>query len=560
MTHLAGPVDFESGARHGHGARLEVADQPRARAGGARHRERYVDDQRRAAQPRHRPDDRRAAGARRDGRRRRHRADASAARIAPHAGRPHRLRAGGHGAAVRAAGRGAGHRRPSRSTATNRPAPARSRRCSTRCAASGSTSTATALPFAVRGAGLGAPAATVEIDASASSQFVSGLLLSGAALHRRADDRAHRRAGAVGTARGDDGGDAARRRRRRRRQPSPTGGGSSPGPIAARHWSIEPDLSNAVPFLAAAVVSGGVVRIAGWPRSARSRPTPSSRSSRSWVRLCAMADSYLEVQRRRRLRRHRRRSARGRRADARGGGARRAGRPRIRCRSLRGVAHLRGHETDRLAALSRRDQRPRRPVRGDRRRAGDHRPAAARRGCGGPTPTTGWRPQARSSGCGCPTSRWRTSAPPPRRCPVSRGCGPTCWRARRRRSARLESARVRRVRCPGAARPRLAAADQDSAGPRRRAGGDGGDRRPGAVGLRARPRPRPSRHRHAGPGTGPHVRSSSATTSASSATCPASPTPWPASCGAVTGERCCAAPPMTPTPPSASSSPTPISC
>ncbi len=32
----------------------------------------------------------------------------------------------------------------------------------------------------------------------------------------------------------------------------------SPGPIAARHWVIEPDLSNSVPFLAAAVVSGGI--------------------------------------------------------------------------------------------------------------------------------------------------------------------------------------------------------------------------------------------------------------------------------------------------------------
>ena len=31
----------------------------------------------------------------------------------------------------------------------------------------------------------------------------------------------------------------------------------APGPIAARHWTIEPDLSNAVPFLAAAAVSGG---------------------------------------------------------------------------------------------------------------------------------------------------------------------------------------------------------------------------------------------------------------------------------------------------------------
>jgi 3-phosphoshikimate 1-carboxyvinyltransferase len=39
-----------------------------------------------------------------------------------------------------------------------------------------------------------------------------------------------------------------------------------PGPVAARHWDVEPDLSNAVPFLAAAVVTGGVVRITGWPQ------------------------------------------------------------------------------------------------------------------------------------------------------------------------------------------------------------------------------------------------------------------------------------------------------
>src|SRR5215217_6487953 len=37
------------------------------------------------------------------------------------------------------------------------------------------------------------------------------------------------------------------------------------GPIAPRHWTIEPDLSNSVPFVAAAVVSGGSVRVTGWP-------------------------------------------------------------------------------------------------------------------------------------------------------------------------------------------------------------------------------------------------------------------------------------------------------
>ena len=95
---------------------------------------------------------------------------------------------------------------------------------------------------------------------------------------------------------------------------------------------------------------------------------------------------------------------------------------------LRGIAHLRGHETDRLAAL-------RAEINGLGGQCAEtadgllitaHRCTAA---SGGPTPTTGWRPPARSSGCGCPASRWTTSAPRPRRCPTSRSCGPTCWRA-----------------------------------------------------------------------------------------------------------------------------------
>jgi 3-phosphoshikimate 1-carboxyvinyltransferase len=40
-----------------------------------------------------------------------------------------------------------------------------------------------------------------------------------------------------------------------------------PGAIGARDVDIEPDLSNAAPFLAAAVVTGGSVTITGWPES-----------------------------------------------------------------------------------------------------------------------------------------------------------------------------------------------------------------------------------------------------------------------------------------------------
>ena len=120
------------------------------------------------------------------------------------------------------------------------------------------------LPFSVRGGGT-VEGGTVEIDASGSSQFVSGLLLSGAAftdgltiVHTgESVPSAPHVAMTVAMLR-DAGVDVDDTQTNRWRV--------SPGPIAARHWIIEPDLSNAVPFLAAAVVSGGNVRIAGWPQ------------------------------------------------------------------------------------------------------------------------------------------------------------------------------------------------------------------------------------------------------------------------------------------------------
>src|SRR5690554_6698234 len=40
----------------------------------------------------------------------------------------------------------------------------------------------------------------------------------------------------------------------------------APGPIDAGDITVEPDLSNAAPFLAAALVTGGRITIADWPR------------------------------------------------------------------------------------------------------------------------------------------------------------------------------------------------------------------------------------------------------------------------------------------------------
>ena len=52
----------------------------------------------------------------------------------------------------------------------------------------------------------------------------------------------------------------------------------APGPVAPRDETIEPDLSNAAVFLAAAAVTGGAVTVPHWP----GRPTsPATRSATS---------------------------------------------------------------------------------------------------------------------------------------------------------------------------------------------------------------------------------------------------------------------------------------
>jgi len=205
------------------------------------------------------------------------------------------------------------------------------------------------LPFAVRGTGSVA-GGTVEIDASASSQFVSGLLLSGAAfadgltiVHTgESVPSAPHIAMTVSMLR-DAGVELDDTQANRWRV--------APGPIAARHWVVEPDLSNAVPFLAAAVVSGGIVRVTGWPEGSIQPADDVFAILEKLGSVVRHGSSYLEVQ-----------------------GAQRYGgfdvdlhdvgelTPAVAALAalasdgsvsqLSGIAHLRGHETDRLAALS----------------------------------------------------------------------------------------------------------------------------------------------------------------------------------------------------------------
>ncbi|MDG4664308.1 3-phosphoshikimate 1-carboxyvinyltransferase [Mycobacterium sp. 236(2023)] len=205
------------------------------------------------------------------------------------------------------------------------------------------------LPFAVRGDG-SVRGGTVEIDASGSSQFVSGLLLSGAAftdgltvVHTgESVPSAPHIAMTVSMLRdaGVQVDDSTPERWR-----------VTPGAIAARHWAIEPDLSNSVPFLAAAVVSGGAVRITGWP-AVSTQPADTILSIlESLGSVVRRGSSYLEVQGTA--------NYEGIDVDLRDVGELA---PSVAAMAalaapgsvsrLRGIAHLRGHETDRLAALS----------------------------------------------------------------------------------------------------------------------------------------------------------------------------------------------------------------
>ncbi|MGH3660254.1 MAG: 3-phosphoshikimate 1-carboxyvinyltransferase [Micromonosporaceae bacterium] len=125
------------------------------------------------------------------------------------------------------------------------------------------TPRAGSLPFTVRAKGE-VRGGEVTMDASSSSQLISGLLLAapdfdqglvvrheGAPLPRAPHIRmtvSMLRAVGAGV---DDS--------------TPDVWAVAPGRIAGRGWTIEPDLSNAAPFFAAALVTGGRVAISGWP-------------------------------------------------------------------------------------------------------------------------------------------------------------------------------------------------------------------------------------------------------------------------------------------------------
>jgi 3-phosphoshikimate 1-carboxyvinyltransferase len=121
------------------------------------------------------------------------------------------------------------------------------------------------MPFTIHGSGA-VEGGEVTIDASASSQFVSGLLLAAPRFRRgltlrhvgeRLPSMPHIEMTIAALA------------RRGVTVDSPETGVwiVPPGPIAGRGLLLESDLSNAAPFLAAALIAGGSVAIGGWPAS-----------------------------------------------------------------------------------------------------------------------------------------------------------------------------------------------------------------------------------------------------------------------------------------------------
>ncbi|MDQ2882811.1 MAG: 3-phosphoshikimate 1-carboxyvinyltransferase [Actinomycetota bacterium] len=204
-----------------------------------------------------------------------------------------------------------------------------------------------ALPFVLHGVP-GRAGGEVRIDASGSSQFVSGLLLSAAGYRGGITIRHHgppvpsrphidmtvQMLAARGVEVDTDGA---------------TWWAVSPGPIAGGDQDVEPDLSNATVFLAAAAATGGQVTVAGWPR----RTTQAGDAIRPVLADMGCAVDFhergLTVSGPDRLE--------GVDADLHDVGeltptiaalaALASGPSR-----LRGIAHLRGHETDRLAALA----------------------------------------------------------------------------------------------------------------------------------------------------------------------------------------------------------------
>jgi 3-phosphoshikimate 1-carboxyvinyltransferase len=204
-----------------------------------------------------------------------------------------------------------------------------------------------ALPFTVQGTGR-IPGGEVTIDASSSSQFVSGLLLS-AARFENGLTLTHKGEHLPSMPHIEMTLDCLSKRGVKVSSPTEAVWRVEPGPISGGQLTIEPDLSNAGPFLAAAMVAGGELTIADWPDSTtqvgdefdgilQQMGAKITRSERGLTISGTGEIHGIDIDL----------SIGGELTPVIAALAAIADSPTV----IRGVAHLRGHETDRLAALA----------------------------------------------------------------------------------------------------------------------------------------------------------------------------------------------------------------
>ncbi len=223
-----------------------------------------------------------------------------------------------------------------------------------------------AVPFTVHGQG-SVRGGAVALDASASSQLVSGLLLAAprfesgievrhvgpavpSAPHIAMTVRMLHAAGAkVQADRWAIPGAMAPQRARRSSAPRPGRWRVDPGPVNLGTVDVEPDLSNAGPFLAAALVTGGTVVIPGWRSDSLQASSQILDVFTAMGASCSVGPDGLTISGTGEVR--------GITADLRDVGelaqvltavAAVASSPS----TFTGIGHIRTHETDRLAALA----------------------------------------------------------------------------------------------------------------------------------------------------------------------------------------------------------------
>lgn len=229
-----------------------------------------------------------------------------------------------------------------------------------------------ALPFVLRSPGLASvegvsEAPVVRIDASTSSQFVSALLLMAPRLPQGMV-LVHEGSSVPSIPHIQMTVEALRQMGIRVQEHYPNQGNEAeggeyrwtvhPGSFPGFEMTIEPDLSNAGPFLAAAVVTGESVTIPHWPAPAADSSAGTTQVGDMWRELLPALGAQVRYVEGRLTVTGSAQLPEGDFSFDLSAGGELAPTMAAACAfvkgrvELTGIAHLRGHETDRLAALA----------------------------------------------------------------------------------------------------------------------------------------------------------------------------------------------------------------